>query len=102
MKPKPRTKPLRGKALAYAVLRQITEHPETWQQDDWHSECKTCHCFGGHAQIMGGNVASPTARLDAIEFLGIRENQGYILFFPNNKLEQLERIVREIFGPPSK
>jgi hypothetical protein len=39
---------------AAAVLSQITEHPETWQQDAWHSACGTRHCVAGWAVTLDG------------------------------------------------
>jgi hypothetical protein len=41
-------------ARAAAVLAQITEHPETWQQDTWHSACGTRHCVAGWTVTLGG------------------------------------------------
>lgn len=39
--------------LAYAVLDQIEDHPETWNQRAWR--CRTGMCFAGWAvQLSGG------------------------------------------------
>jgi uncharacterized protein YjbI with pentapeptide repeats len=46
--------------LAAAVLRQITEHPETWDQEVWHSDCGTAHCCAGWAVVLAGG-AGPRA-----------------------------------------
>lgn len=40
--------------LAALVLEQITEHPETWVQDQWH--CETGHCCAGWAVVLAGEV----------------------------------------------
>jgi len=42
--------------LAAAVLRQITEHPDTWDQGVWHSECGTAHCCAGWAVVLAGKA----------------------------------------------
>jgi hypothetical protein len=41
-------------ARAAAVLSQITEHPETWDQGEWHSSCQTRHCVAGWAVHQDG------------------------------------------------
>jgi len=41
--------------LAVAVLRQITEHPESWRQEAWHSDCGTVHCCAGWAVVLAGD-----------------------------------------------
>ena len=50
-------KPLRGKALFRAAMRQIEAHPEQWDQNYSHSRtrgCRTTHCFMGWCQILAG------------------------------------------------
>jgi hypothetical protein len=47
--------------LAAAVLCQITEHPETWNQQDWH--CGTAHCAGGWTVLLAGPVGAFLERL---------------------------------------
>jgi len=42
--------------LAAAVLQQITEHPETWVQAEWH--CDTGHCCAGWAVVLAGEVGN--------------------------------------------
>jgi uncharacterized protein YjbI with pentapeptide repeats len=41
-------------ARAAAVLKQIQEHPDTWNQADWHSSCNTRHCVAGWAVHQDG------------------------------------------------
>jgi hypothetical protein len=41
-------------ARAAAVLKQIQEHPETWDQESWHSACSTRHCIAGWAVHQDG------------------------------------------------
>lgn len=40
--------------LAQMVLRQITEHPETHNQESWANECGTVHCIAGWALALSG------------------------------------------------
>jgi len=42
--------------LAARVLRQITEHPESWRQEVWHSDCGTAHCCAGWAVTLAGEA----------------------------------------------
>jgi acetyltransferase-like isoleucine patch superfamily enzyme len=42
--------------LAGAVLRQIVDHPETYDQGVWHSECGTQHCAAGWAVVLAGDA----------------------------------------------
>lgn len=52
------------------VMNQIIEHPETWDQSNWH--CGTSHCFAGWAQVMSGkNPSDLSASDDAREWLGL-------------------------------
>jgi hypothetical protein len=39
---------------AAGVLWQITNRPETWKQDEWHSTCGTKHCVAGWAVQLDG------------------------------------------------
>jgi hypothetical protein len=82
------TKPLRGKELLIAVVDQITKHPETWDQTQWH--CGTSHCVAGWAQIMGGRKEdADTALDDARELIGLAD-------FEANYLIYRERTIPEI------
>lgn len=47
-------------ALAYAVLDQITAHPQTWDQSFWITEtdCGTAACFAGWACLLSGDRPS--------------------------------------------
>lgn len=75
-----------------AVMALIEANPACHRQDTWH--CGTSHCFGGWAQIMGGNEANDaTVRRDARIFLGITEHEADKLFAPNNSRPELRAMV---------
>ena len=72
---------LRGKELMRAVVNQILEHRETWDQCVWHSACGTSHCVAGWCQILGGREAKDeSAQNDAMECLGISSLDAAWLF----------------------
>jgi len=112
--------------LAYRVLDHIKANPEEWDQSFWASKrpCGTVACFAGWTVILGGyeldwkqvpggnpqatSVVDPsgvTRRIPARAegLLGIWldpwVDEGLDLFHMNNTMEDLERIVYEIFGP---
>ena len=64
------------------VLDQITAHPETWDQTDWH--CGTTHCFAGWAQLLSGQPENvETVRRDARMFLDLSYAEADFLFAPS-------------------
>jgi len=44
--------------LAAKVLAQLEAHPETWDQEVWHSECQTSHCLAGWAVVLAGEAGT--------------------------------------------
>jgi hypothetical protein len=40
--------------LPQRILDQIEAHPESWNQETWHSTCGTKHCIAGHATNLSG------------------------------------------------
>lgn len=116
-------------ALAYAVLDQITAHPQRWDQSNWITEtdCDTAACFAGWACLLSGDrpsheqgVLRPgpsgtfkhlaavevagiflprTVRYRAAELLDIGCNDADALFAWNNTIDQLHQLVARIFGP---
>jgi hypothetical protein len=75
-----------------AVMAHIEANPACHKQDTWH--CGTSHCFGGWAQIMGGNKANDaTVRRDARIFLGITEHEANKLFAASNTRPELRAMV---------
>lgn len=72
------------------VLDQITNHPETWDQTDWHSPCETKHCVAGWAQIMSGQPASiARARADANLWLDLTHKETEWLFDAERTMAEL-------------
>ncbi len=67
-----------GKKLLAAAINQIIEHPETWNQQEWH--CGTKHCLGGWCQILGGKEQnSGNVRVDMENLLLIsKEESGWL------------------------
>lgn len=47
---------LRGAELLRATINQITQHPETYDPEQFHSEDGTQHDFFGWAQILAGKA----------------------------------------------
>lgn len=43
--------------LAAAVLAQIEQHPETYDQSEWHSSCDARHCAAGWCVRLAGEAA---------------------------------------------
>lgn len=104
---KPTTKPLTGKRLAAAALKQIIEHPETWNQIYYHSNdngcysytgCGTKHCFHGWCQKLIGLPETTPVLYAARKALGITLEHAEHLVRPENTLDDLKRLCREIFG----
>lgn len=70
------------------VLDQITAHPETWNQTQWH--CGTTHCFAGWAQVLSGQPANKdTARRDARIYLDLSYQEADYLFAAHRSLNDL-------------
>jgi hypothetical protein len=80
------------------VLDHIKADPHSWEQDDWHSECGTKHCFAGWAQILSGKPASnDTVIQDARIFLGLARAQAKYLFSCKRVLADFEAVLTEGF-----
>lgn len=76
------------------VLKTITENPACWDQTMWH--CGTAHCFAGWAQILSGNVASPsTVRKVARIFLDLGQIEADYLFAPSRTLSDFNAFLIE-------
>jgi hypothetical protein len=52
--------PIQG--LAALVLHQLVEHPESWDQSVWHSECHTRHCCAGWTVVLAGPAGEAAER----------------------------------------
>ena len=78
------------------VLKQIKEHPETWNQKKWH--CGTSHCFAGWAQILSGKEPDQfTVRKDARVFLGLSRPEANYYFAGSRTLEELETVTKDFY-----
>ena len=44
--------------LPEKILHQITTHPETWNQEDWHNACGTKHCIAGWTIALSGKLGT--------------------------------------------
>lgn len=70
------------------VIDQITQHPETWDQEVWH--CGSTHCVAGWAQVMSGNAEDElTASEDARTYLELARHEAQYVFSPERTLEEL-------------
>ena len=89
---------MKNAALAYKTLDYIKAHPEEWDQSNWH--CGTTHCFGGLVEMFTtGEVNEWESTWDvAEEALGISIDESTDLFYENNTLADLEKIIKTIFG----
>ncbi len=88
----PRLYPEIQKDNLHAVMAQIEEHPEMWDQSSWH--CGTSHCFGGWAQVLSGaQITSDNVRHDARRWLGLTCREADLLFRGGNTLEKLREYV---------
>jgi hypothetical protein len=95
---------LHGKALAEAALEQITDHPETWNQESVGS-CHGSHCFLGWVIDLAGVWQEWAAgRLGhsyqaAGRLLGVTEEQAYEVWNPHNTLERLREFTAAVGNP---
>lgn len=78
---------LRGAELLRAAVNNILDHPETFDQTQWH--CGTKHCIAGHCQILGGRPQNSRAASDAEEMLGISKDDADWLFAGHRSLPEI-------------
>lgn len=71
------------------VLDQIRNHPETWKQEVWHTQCGTKHCVAGWAQVLSGQPVSNMASEDARRWLDVSVSVADYLFASYRTLEDL-------------
>lgn len=114
------TAPTPNAALAYRVLDHIDAHPEQHNQGDWIAridDCGTAGCFAGWTCLLSGDEpvwyrhnprATDAIAVDGVvrsvgvraqELLGIDSTERYNLFHEENDLNDLHRLVAQIFGP---
>jgi hypothetical protein len=99
--------------LRKKVLHQVETEPETFYMGDWEREgsCGTTRCIAGWAQFLargqvcyfGNEQGLPDVEEDAIELLGLTENEyagdpaaGSGLFYTSNDeaLQQLRELAK--------
>ena len=78
-----------NKANYRRVLDQIEQHPDTWDQSQWH--CGSTHCFAGWAQLLSGKTSNEeTTRRDARIYLDISIHEADYFFDARRTLEELK------------
>lgn len=102
--------------LLRRVLRQIDEHPETWEQSDYatKTQCGTRYCVAGHAVAMNGiemqwrqgdypdqeyamrTTSQVEIFCEAQERIGLTDYEADKLFNASNSRADLERIATQI------
>jgi hypothetical protein len=86
-----------GKEILRAAVNQIIDHPDTWEQSMWHSECGTEHCIAGWCQILSGHRAdSRKVCDDAIMALGISKDHADWLFNPLRSLPEIHAFTENL------
>lgn len=106
-----------NKPLLKQTLDHIKANPESWDQSRWF--CGTAACFAGHACLLSGDrrgPALPFAFKNAIndvitaegvqkftqdraeELLGVSQSQADALFYQDNRMEDLERMVDNLLN----
>ncbi len=83
-------KALTGKALMKAVINQIIDHPETWDQGQDHSDCGTKHCILGWAQVLSGKKElGSDSFTEAKVALGLNDDQAEFLWDSNRSWDEI-------------
>ena len=97
--------------LLRAVLKQIDEHPETWDQEHYirKTDCGTACCIAGHAIVLSGHdqiawcvdmttgsrcgyvLGDESMPMIARIALGITERESCLLFHAKNTREDVQR-----------
>lgn len=106
-----------NKTLLKQTLEHIKANPESWDQSSWF--CGTAACFAGHACLLSGDRPGPEipfafkgAINDVItaegvqkftqdraeELLGISQREADFLFYQDNRLGDLERMVDNLLN----
>jgi hypothetical protein len=77
------------------VLDQIEKHPETWDQESWHSDCETKHCFAGWSQMLAGEPADKeSVEYDAMIFLDVDDPDADYLFSPVRTIQDFRDFLQ--------
>jgi hypothetical protein len=99
--------PVRNDELLDATLAWVEEHPDEWDQNDWHT------CFAAHAALLaGGRWAGPNpsvynqmeeengvfvhVRERAMRVLGLTARQADFLFIHATDLDDVRGVIANI------
>ena len=83
-------KKLTGEELLKTAVNQILLHPETWNQEEFHSPCGTKHCIAGWSQILSGQAPrAETVVEDARSALEISGRDAEYLFNSSRTLVEI-------------
>lgn len=92
-------KELRDDELLRAVVNQITQHREMWDQTNYHSDCGTKHCVAGWAQILGGRpVTHRYPNIEAQALLGLSDVDAAWLFAGHRTLPEIYSFAKARLG----
>lgn len=94
---KPKTKPLRGKALLKAAWNYIAKHPEKWDQSN---QCGEPCCIGAHVRRLAGikNTFYPDAYNSLRQFSGLPGGDAFELWKSEATIRELRAHVVKICG----
>jgi len=77
-----------------AILTQIKDHPETWNQTEYHTMCGTAHCIAGWAQIHAKTYPAEFVKDEGIKWLELEYRQAEWLFDPYRTMLDFEHVVK--------
>ena len=81
--------------LLKRAVNHIIEHPESWDQNRWHSACNTKHCMAGLGQFLGGlTMSSATAEQDGRRVYGLTREDADWLFDGSRGLRDIYSFVK--------
>lgn len=79
------------------VLSGIRAYPESWNQERWHSDCGTRHCFAGWVEILAGYEwdceESHLTKLRAQAQLQLTDQQTRYLFDSTRTIKDFENFL---------
>ena len=88
--------------LLRKAVNQILDHPETWDQTTWHSNCGTKHCIAGHCQILAGYQQDALkAQKEAQQALKLDDQTTRWLFCSARTLSDIYKFAKEAIANPN-
>ncbi|MDY6884051.1 MAG: hypothetical protein SWL02_09780 [Pseudomonadota bacterium] len=88
--------------LLKKVMNQIIQEPETWDQSEWHSECRTSHCFAGWCEVFMKKDRTHNRWLsgydNAVSGLGITTGLADYMFSPHRTKSELYLTCKAIIS----